>query len=174
MKEKIKNTVKYLYKKTKGIITNIFGKISTKIKLSFDKCKNGEEKLNNLLIYWCIIPCIIYLFLIRMLDCKIVLDLLDLVIFILIIFDFYFIEKTLKIHPEYNTELMREVEKQNFYKTLNEEQLKEQKLKEAKENRKYFIKRFFSYKSKEKCDFYKLVKYFLLLIFLLAIKRIFL
>ena len=75
-----------LYATTSGT-TNLYLKISTKIKESFKKCRAGEENLKILLTYWCVIPSIIYLFLLKTTDCKILTDLYDVVMFILSLLD---------------------------------------------------------------------------------------
>lgn len=161
-------------KKLKNIIINLLNNIKLKIKTSFIKCKNGEEKLNTLLIYWCLIPCILYLLSLRFLNCKIILNIFDIILFILCLLDLYFIAKTLKLHPEYNTELMEEIKKQEYLKTLTEEQIKEEKLKESKQAKIDFVKRILALKAGKKVDNYKIVKYFVILTFLIVLKRIFL
>ena len=69
---------------------------------------------------------------------------------------------------------MRELEKQNYYKTLDEKQLKEEKLKEKKDNTKKFFYKLLALKNSEKTDIYKIVKCFVILILLVVLKRIFL
>ena len=174
MKEKIKNTFTIISKKTKTIIYNIYLKISTKIKESFKKCRVGEENLKILLTYWCVIPSIIYLFLLKTTDCKFLTDLYDVIMLVLNSLNLYFIAKAVKIHPEYNTELMKELEKQEYYKTLNKNELREEKSKERKENTKNFFRRLLLIKTDRKVDFYKIVRCFVILILLITIKRIFL
>ena len=174
MKEKIKNTFKIISKKTKTIIYNIYLKISTKIKESFKKCRAGEENLKILLTYWCVIPSIIYLFLLKTTDCKFLTDLYDVIMLVLNSLNLYFIAKAVKIHPEYNTELMKELEKQEYYKTLNKNELKEEKSKERKQNTKNFFRRLLLIKTDRKVDFYKIVRCFVILILLITVKRIFL
>ena len=174
MKEKIKNTFKTIFKKIKSIISNIYSKISPKVKESFKKCREGEENLKVLLTYWCVIPSVIYLFLLKTTDCKFLTDLYDVIMLILNLLNLYFIAKAVKIHPEYNTELMRELEKQEFYKTLDKNELKEEKSKERKQNTKNFFYRLLLIKTDKKIDAYKIVRCFVLLILLITIKRIFL
>lgn len=174
MKEKIKIFLINSFKQISNFIQNLYLNISQKIKVSFKKCKEGEENLNILLIYWCVIPCILYLFILKFTNCKFILNIIDLFMLILTLLDLYFISKTLKIHPEYNTELMRELEKQNYYKTLDEKQLKEEKLKEKKDNTKKFFYKLLALKNSEKTDIYKIVKCFVILILLVVLKRIFL
>lgn len=174
MKEKIKNTFKIISKKTKTFIYNIYLKISQKIKESFKKCRAGEENLKILLTYWCVIPSIIYLFLLKTTDCKFLTDLYDVIMLVLNSLNLYFIAKAVKIHPEYNTELMRELEKQEYYKTLNKNELKEEKSKERKENTKNFFRRLLLIKTDKKVDSYKIVRCFVILILLITVKRIFL
>lgn len=174
MKEKIKNIFKTVFNKIKSFTKNLYLKISTKIKESFKKCREGEENLTILLVYWCILPSITYLILLKTTNCKILTDLYDVVMFILSLLDLYFIAKAVKIHPEYNTELMKELEKQEFYKTLDKNELKEEKSKERKENTKNFFRRLLLIKTDKKVDFYKIVRCFVILILLITIKRIFL
>ena len=174
MKEKIKNIFKTMFNKIKSFTTNLYLKISTKIKESFKKCRAGEENLKILLTYWCVIPSIIYLFLLKTTDCKFLTDLYDVIMLVLNSLNLYFIAKAVKIHPEYNTELMRELEKQEYYKTLNKNELKEEKSKERKENTKNFFRRLLLIKTDRKVDFYKIVRCFVILILLITVKRIFL
>lgn len=172
--QKLLNFLKKIYKESLKIITKYYLIILSKIKESFLKCRKGEEDMKILLTYWCVVPCIIYLFILWFLDCKFLLNILDIAMFLLAIIDLYFIAKIIKIHPEYNTELMDELRKQELYSSLDKEQIKEEKNKELKQNTKNFFKKMFLCKSDKKTDAYKIVKYIVLIVLLITIKRIFL
>ncbi|MBR2141155.1 MAG: hypothetical protein IJ853_02265 [Rickettsiales bacterium] len=174
MKEKIKNFIKSITLKFYNFVKSKTILAAGVVKKSFNKCRNGEEDLKNILLYWSTIPCVVYFIMLKTVKCKFTLNMADLVMFVLIIFDLYFIAKTLKIHPEYNSDLMREVEKQKLYETLTDEQIKEEKAKESREGVKKIFYRFLTIRTGDKVDYYKIVRCILLLTFLIVFKRIFL
>lgn len=163
MKEKIKN-----------IITNFFNKIKNTVTTSYEKCKNGDEKLNNLLIYWSLIPCIIYLFIRYKISFpNIILNIIDLFMLFFTILNLYFIQKAIKIHPEYDTKATKELEKIKYYATLNEEEYKKAIEKDKKEKGKKFIKGIFSINNSDGVDFYKIVRMFVILTLVIVLKILF-
>lgn len=174
MKDKIKSIFKKMMDKMKSFLRILYSKSSTKIKESFKKCREGEENLTILLVCWCVLPSVAYLILLKTTNCKILTDLYDVTMFVLGLLDFYFIAKAIKVHPEYNTELMRELEKQEYYETLDKNELKKEKSRERKENAKNFFRRLLLIKTDRRVDFYKIVRCFIVLILLITVKRIFL
>lgn len=174
MKDKIRSIFKKTFDKTKSFLKNLYLKSSIKIKESFGKCRDGEENLTILLVCWCILPSITYLILLKITNFKILTDLYDVAMLVLGLLDLYFIAKAVKVHPEYNTELMKELERQEYYETLDKNKLKEEKSRERKENAKNFFRRLLLIKTDKKVDFYKIVRCFIILILLITVKRIFL
>lgn len=169
MKAKILN----LLSKIKQILQRIFTKFKNATIVSYAKCKEGEEQMKNIILYWSIIPSILYL----LISYKLCLPrflhaIIDVFMLFFSILVFYFIQKAVKIHPEYDSELMEELRKAEYYSTLNEEQLKKEKRKESLNKKKNFFKGLFNVGAGKKIDFYKIVRAFLILIFLVALRRI--
>lgn len=96
----------------------------------------------------------------------------DLIMIFIGFLDLFFIQKTLKEHPEYNTKLVEEYEKEQYYSSLSEEQLKQTKTEEKKQNAKDFLKRLLLIKPGEKVDLYKIVRLFVILTILISLKRV--
>lgn len=84
----------------------------------------------------------------------------------------FFIQKALKKHPEYNTELVRELEKAEYYASLNENELKDAKTQEVRKNAKNMLKKMLLIGTGEKVDAYKIVRLFTVLALLFALKGI--
>lgn len=141
---------------------------------SYGKARVGEEKLNNILFYWCLLPSILYFLALRFIDCQILLRAIDIFILLLSIIDLYFIAKAVSVHPEYDTQLTRELQKEEYYKTLNEEQLKEAKKQEKKDNYKRILDKYVLLRYKDGVDFFKIVRIIVIIVLLFSIKRIFL
>ena len=96
----------------------------------------------------------------------------DLIMIFIGFLDIFFIQKALKKHPEYNTKLVMEYEKEQYYSSLSKEELEQVKSDEKKQNTKDFFKRMLLIKPGEKVDFYKIVRLFVILTVLVGLKRV--
>lgn len=173
MKEEFFSYISNLFKKTLFFIKINSIKFFELVKVSYKRCREGEEKFNNLLIYWGIIPCILYFLLIYRLSlCRFTQRLCDLIMIFVGFLDIFFIQKALKKHPEYNTKLVTEYEKEQYYSSLSKEELEQVKADEKKQSTKDFLKRILLIKPGEKVDFYKIVRLFIILTVLIGLKRI--
>lgn len=173
MKEKVINFFKKIYLKIKAIIIKYSLIFWNKMSSSYILCREGEENMKKLLLYWNFLPCIIYFFVrYKINNCVFFGRILDFSMFFIGILGIFFIQKALKKHPEYNTELVKELEKEEYYASMNEEDLKEAKLKEKKENTKSFFKKMFLISSGDRIDKYKIVRLFTILTMLFVLKRI--
>ena len=166
--------LKKIFNWSKNVIKNGLLFLKNIITTSYGKARVGEEKLNNILFYWCLLPSALYFLALRFIDCSILLRVIDIIILLLSIIDLYFIAKAVSVHPEYDTQLTKELEKEEYYKTLNEEQLKEAKKQEKRDNRKRIFNKYILLKSNEKVDLFKIVRIIVIIALLFSIKRIFL
>lgn len=173
MKKEVFSYISNFLKKTWIFIKINSIKFFESLKASYRCCREGEEKFNNLLIYWCVIPCILYFLLIyKFILWGFIKHLCDLIIIFVGFLDIFFIQKALKKHPEYNTKLVTEYEKEQYYSSLSKEELEQVKSDEKKQNTKDFFKRILLIKPGEKVDFYKIVRLLLILTVLVGLKRI--
>lgn len=159
--------------KLKELIINYSNIAKNKIVVSYGKCKVGEEKMTNLLLYWATVPCLLYLYI----TCKfsfpfIIASILNIFMLLFTILNFYFIQKAVKVHPEYNTELIEELKKAEYYSTLDEKELKKVKKSESLNKKKNIFKGIFNLGTKKKVDFYKIIRALVILTFLIAFKRL--
>lgn len=169
MKTKILN---FLLKLKEKIII-YYNIIKDKVAVSYGKCKIGEEKMSNILLYWAIIPCLFYLFVTAKISFPaIIASVVNIFMLLFTILVFYFIQKAVKVHPEYNTELVEELEKAEYYSTLDEKELKKAKRSESLNKKKNIFKSIFNLGTKKKVDFYKIIRAFVILTFLIAFKRL--
>ncbi len=173
MKEEFFSYLSSFFKNVWIFIKTNLAKFYEIVNISYKRCRDGEEKLNNLLIYWSIIPCILYFLLIYKFGlCKFMQRLCDLIMIFIGFLDIFFIQKALKKHPEYNTKLVMEYEKEQYYSSLSKEELEQVKSDEKKQNTKDFFKRMLLIKPGEKVDFYKIVRLFVILTVLVGLKRV--
>jgi uncharacterized membrane protein len=170
MKEKFKN----LLDKVSGVLRCWCGAATLKLKESYMRCRAGEERLNVLLYYWCVIPCVIYLVVVfKLKSLDFIRNIFNVFALALTILDYYFIAKAVRVHPEYDTEATEELEKERYYASLSDEEFKKVVKQEKIENRKNCLKRLFLAKSGKRADFYKIVRIFVVLIFLVSLKNLF-
>jgi hypothetical protein len=171
----MKNLINNFTKKVRQYLKEKYLTLSKKISTSYERCKEGEEKLNTILFYWSLIPCLLYIFIrIRYIFVGILAFLLDLAFFILGFLDYYFISKTLEKHPEYDTEKMEKIKKAEYYSSLSDEEYENVRKKEKQEELRSNVKGILFARSWKKRDLYKGVKVFLILIMLVTFKRLFL
>jgi hypothetical protein len=172
MKERIKGFLTNFYGKARAALREFCSILGERIKGSYGRCREGEENLKILLVYWSTVPAVIYIFVRFKLDFYSFFEwLLDLFIIVLSVLDIFFIQKTLKKHPEYDSEFVREKEKEEYYASLSEEELEKIKSTEKKEGAKNFVKRLLLLDSSKGVDFYKIVRLLMILTLLLALKR---
>lgn len=145
----------------------------TKIINSYKLCKDGEEKLNIILIYWSIIPMFVYFFVRKKLIFRgFFAGFIDIICLCLFCLDYFFIMKAVEKHPEYDEKRMKTIEKIEHYKTLTEEQIKEEEKADIKNSIKNSIINFVMGRSSDKVELYKIVRLMLLLFILVIIKRL--
>lgn len=164
--------LKNFFKKILLFLQNKCRAFKVSVSESFSKARNGEESFGVVLYYWSLIPCILYFICLKFVNCVFLLEVIDVFIVLLAILDLYFIARAVEVHPEYDSELVKEKEKEEYYKTLTEEQLIEVKKKEQKDNRNKIFKKYILLKSDEKVDMFKLIRLFVIITLLIAVKRI--
>jgi hypothetical protein len=173
MKTRFKNFLSNCFNGIKIFIAGLYFRCREKIRTSYVLCREGEETLKNLLLYWCIVPMIIYIFIVLKIGmchlCKLFFDFCAVVISAL---DLFFIQKSLKKHPEYDSEFLRETEREAYYASLSSEELKKVKSDERKKGIKNFVKRMLLITNGDRVDSYKIVRLFMLLMLLIASKRL--
>jgi hypothetical protein len=173
MKIEVKNFLYRYFTKTRVTAAKICSLCWKKIKTSYALCRDGEEELKNLLLYWCIMPMVIYILIMAKIGpCRICRGLFDLLAIILATLDLFFIQKSLKKHPEYDSEFVKETEREMYYASLNPEELRKVKLEEKKEGAKNFVKKMLLIGSGDKIDSYKIVRLLMALMLLIALKRL--
>jgi hypothetical protein len=129
--------------------------------------------MKNLLICWCIIPIVVYIFIILKIKiCPSFKRFFDLIAVVLSTLDIFFIQKSLKMHPEYDSDFVRETEKEKYYASLSPDELQKVKSVERKEEAKNFVKKLFLIGGGNKVDSYKIVRLFIVLMLLVALKRL--
>ncbi|MDR1426099.1 MAG: hypothetical protein LBI70_03885 [Rickettsiales bacterium] len=144
-----------------------------RIKNSYGRCRNGEENFKILLLYWCTVPAAIYMFFrFKFRFWSPIEHVLDIFIAVISSLDIFFIQKALKNHPEYDSEFVKNKEKKDYYASLNDEELETVKSKEKKEDTKNFFKHLLLLNTDKKIDPYKIVRLFIILTLLLALKRL--
>lgn len=173
MKEKFFLYLSNFFKKMWDFIKSNLLKFFEAISNSYHLCRKGEENFNKLLIYWNLIPCFLYFLLSYKFNlCQFTHHLCDLAIIFIGFLDIFFIQKALKKHPEYNTQLVKEYEKEQYYSSLSKEELEKVKIDEKKQNAKDFFKKMLLIKPGDKIDFYKIVRLFTILSILIGLKKI--
>jgi uncharacterized membrane protein len=162
------------------IKSTLFGWLSllkNKVVNSYNRCREGNEKLVILLLFWCLLPCFLYIYIRYIVIVgKYFGVILDILVIIIAVLDYYFIEKAVKIHPEYDTQATREIEKEKYYSTLSKEELNEAIKKDKIESKKNLVKRLLAIggvDATNHIDFYKIVRIFVILVFFIAVKRLF-
>lgn len=163
---------KNIFKKIFLFLKNRYNIIKSNIVESFLKARNGEEKFNVILYYWSLIPCILYFVCLKFISCRFLLEVIDVVIVLLTVLDLYFITRTLEVHPEYDSLYLKEKEKEEYYKTLTEEQLIEVKKQERKNNRNKILKKYILLETDDKVDLFRIIRLFVIITLLIAIKRV--
>ncbi len=169
MKAKINNFLL----KIKEKLSNSFSLFKKKVSDSYYKCKKGDETLKNILLYWSFIPCTLYLYIsYKFYLFRLIRSIINIFMLFFTVLCFYFIQKAVKVHPEYDSEVTEELEKAEYYSTLTEEEYKKAIKTDSFNKKKNFIKRILNIGNSKKVDLYKIVRIFVVLTFLVALKRI--
>lgn len=156
-------------------IFNFFKKyismILSGIKNSFNRCTKGEEKLNKMLWFWCIIPNIFFIskyfaFFYQFTIVKILVILYSGMCF-------YFILKAIEVHPEYNVSEVKRKEELEYINSLDEEELREYIKNKNNDKIKDFFKKALLQKAWHTKEFYKITEIFLLFIFMFTMLKLF-
>lgn len=142
------------------------------IKVSFGKCMLGDENLNKMLWYWCLIPNIV----VYLIDSKLInflkFDILKLVYLFYNLTCLYFILKAVSVHPEYNVSKIEKQEEMEYKKSLSKQELKNYMSEKNKEQARDFVKKALLQKAWKKIEFYKTVRLFLILFILITLKNL--
>ena len=163
---------KTFFNKVFLFLKKIYNGLKERVVSSFLRARNGEENLNIILYYWSLIPCVIYFISLKFVNSRFLLEIFDVVILLLAILDLYFIARTLEVHPEYDSELVKEKERQEYYNTLTKEELEKVKKQERKNNINKTLKKYILLKTDDKVDLFKIIRLFVIITLLIAIKRI--
>ncbi len=163
---------KTFFNKVFLFLKKIYNGLKERVVSSFLRARNGEENLNIILYYWSLIPCVIYFISLKFVNSRFLLEIFDVVILLLTILDLYFIARTLEVHPEYDSELVKEKERQEYYNTLTKEELEKVKKQERKNNINKTLKKYILLKTDDKVDLFKIIRLFVIITLLIAIKRI--
>lgn len=170
----IKNLSIFIWNKFLVISKNIFLFLKEITIESYNKSRNGDEELNNVLIYWSILPALVYLIVrAKFIKYGFFALSLDIVHFCLACLSFYFIIKAVNVHPEYDIERTETLQKIEYYNSLSDEEYNKIILEEKKDKRKNLFKRLFFIKGGKPKELFKIVKIFLIFIIILTFKRIF-
>jgi hypothetical protein len=133
MRTKFKNFLSNCFDSAKESIYKLYFRCGKEIRASYALCREGEEKLKNLLLYWCIAPMAIYIFIVLRINmCHICKRFFDFSAAVLSALDLFFIQKSLKKHPEYDSEFVREAEREKYYASLDQEELRKVRSREKK------------------------------------------
>ena len=157
----------------KSVILEYINKKTNSVKSSFSKCMAGEENLNKMLWFWCMIP--------NMVICVIVFKLINILNFTLInliyiaynLMCLYFILKAVSVHPEYNVSEMEKNENKKYVKSLSKEELKNYRKESAKKKTKELFEKALLVKPWKRVEFYKIVRLILIFILLVALRNLF-
>lgn len=163
---------KTFFNKVFLFLKKIYNGLKERVVSSFLRARNGEENLNIILYYWSLIPCVIYFISLKFVNSRFLLEIFDVIILLLTILDLYFIARTLEVHPEYDSELVKEKERQEYYNTLTKEELEKVKKQERKNNINKTLKKYILLKTDDKVDLFKIIRLFVIITLLIAIKRI--
>lgn len=164
---KFKNLSIFLLNKLKFLFNNFLFSMS----MSFKKCLQGEEKLSNLLWFWCFIPIILGLTLFSKLINSLFIFQIGFLIYILLCM--YLIMKTIKVHPEYNVSRMKKIQEKEYINSLSEEEIKKYKVEKLKKEAKSFTKKMFLFEAWQTDETYKTMRLFLIFAIIVVIKNIF-
>lgn len=163
----------FLKEKVVVFLKEKFMAVKAIISTSYGKARNGEEEFKNVLYYWCLIPDIIYFISLKFIGAGVLKFIIDIFMMCLSILGLYFIAKALKVHPEYDSIYVKELEKEEYYKTLTEEQVIEAKKKEKKDNAKKLFRKYIFLKYDDKVDLFRIVRIVVIITLLISLRRIF-
>lgn len=154
-------------------ILKFFNKYLNRTKTSFKKCMNGEENLNKMLWFWCLIPNIVICFIIFKLYNILNFTLLNILYIVYNLFCLYFILKAVSVHPEYDVSKIQKYKHNEYIKSLSENELKNYKKDLAKEKTKELFEKALLIKPWKKVEFYKIVRLILIFVLLIALRNLF-
>ncbi len=140
---------------------------------SFNKCVAGEENLNKMLWFWCLIPNIIVCFIIFKLYNILNFALLNIIYIVYNLLCLFFIIKAVSVHPEYDVSKIQKYKHNEYIKSLSEDELKNYKKDLAKEKTKELFEKALLIKPWKKVEFYKIVRLILIFVLLVALRNLF-
>ncbi|MDR2760404.1 MAG: hypothetical protein LBB09_00980 [Rickettsiales bacterium] len=175
MIKKIKERILTFKNMASSMLREGFVASRAKILESYEKCKDGEEKMNTVLIWWSAVPCALYIVArMRFAFWGFFAFILDLSFFVLGLLDYYFISKAVSKHPEYDGERMEKIRKIEYYNSITEEEYEKIKKEEKKGKGFANVKNLLLTKNWRKAEPFKIVKIFLILVILITFRRLFL
>lgn len=137
---------------------------------SFSRCIKGEENLNKMLWFWCVIPNVFFIS--KYFSFFYGFAIMKALIMLYSVMCFYFILKAVKVHPEYNVSEVKRKEEIEYINSLNEEQLRDYIKNKNSDKIKDFFKKALLQKAWHTKEFYKITKVFLLFIFLFTLLKL--
>lgn len=154
-------------------ITEYFRRKIYCIRESFNRCITGEENLNKMLWFWCLLPnlviCIISFKLYNIFNLK----LLNVIYVLYNLICLYFILKAVSVHPEYNVSKNEKIKSKEYKESLSKDELKDYKKELARKKTKELFEKALLVKPWRKVEFYKLVRLILIFILLISLKNLF-
>jgi hypothetical protein len=175
MIKKIRERVLAFKTRTLALLKEVLSVSKVSVLESYEKCKEGEEKMGTILLWWSTIPCSLYILIrIRYIFRGVFAFILDVTFFVLGLLDYYFISKAISKHPEYDVERMEKIKKIEYYNSLTEEEYEKIKKEERKEKGISGVKNILLAKNWRKTEPFKIVKIFLVLVILITFRRLFL
>lgn len=143
------------------------------VKSSFKRCMAGEENLNRMLWFWCLIPNIIVCFITFKLYNILNFTLLNILYLVYNLICLYFIIKAVSVHPEYNVSKVEKNKNEEYVKSLSKDDLKNYKKELTKKKTKELFEKALLVKPWRKVEFYKLVRLILIFILLVTFRNLF-
>ena len=142
------------------------------VKISFNKCIIGEEKLNKMLWCWCLLPNLAIFLIDNNLFSFLRFNIIKVFYLFYNLMCLYFITKTVSVHPEYNITRTEKIKQKEYMDSLSGDELKKYKNDLKKEKAKNTCKKLLLMKSWKTFEFYKMVRLILILLILVVAKNL--
>ncbi|MDR3078663.1 MAG: hypothetical protein LBU15_01350 [Rickettsiales bacterium] len=174
MRKRIKIFLLDRWDGVKSLLARLYSISRDRIGRSYSLCRDGEENFRVLLLYWCTVPAILYIFIRFRVNLYSFFEWpLDLFAMILSLLDIFFIQKALRKHPDYDSEFVKSREREQYYSSLSPEELQRAKASEKKEGAKGLLRRLLLINRDKTVDPYRIVRLLMFLTLFLALKRFF-
>ncbi len=146
-----------------------FTDVTVPVKTSFNKCLEGNENFKQMLWFWCLIPNIVCMLILK---CTLKYKFFNLVYFLYDVMCLYFILKAVQVHPEYNITKTNKLKEKEYVSGLSPEELKKYKKDQLKKVNKDFWQKLLLQKPWKNTEFYKIVILILLLLIIITFRNI--